>query len=101
MWVAQSLLPEDSRLTSELLASQRLFLGLCLLAFLPCALLVHLDQVGELRGVELLLGVGASPTLGFAMRFSLGESSTLSEPMGSGIEKEGPQGGKCAMDVRQ
>lgn len=44
MWVARSLLPEDSWLTSELLPSQRLFLCLCLLAFLPCVLLVRLDQ---------------------------------------------------------
>lgn len=44
MWVAWSLLPEDSWLTSELLPSQRLFLGLCLLAFLPGVLLVRLDQ---------------------------------------------------------
>lgn len=70
MWVAQSLLPEDSRLTSELLASQRLFLGLCLLAFLPCALPVRLDQAGASAvGWSCSPGegaVGASPTPGLA-----------------------------------
>lgn len=70
MWVAQSLLPEDSRLTSELLASQRLFLGLCLLAFLPCTLPVRLDQAGASAvGWSCSPGegaVGASPTPGLA-----------------------------------
>lgn len=64
-----------------------------------------LTKLGELHGSQLLLRegvvVGALPTLGFAMWFSPGESSTLSESIGSGIEKEGPQEGKCVMDVGQ
>lgn len=42
MWVARSLLPEDSRLTSELLPSQRLFLLLVpACSFAVCLAGVH------------------------------------------------------------